>query len=324
MSTLRIAYIGAGNFSNSSMFPQLARHDMELTGICDLDEARVTRAQQRYGFAKAYTDFRLMLDAEKPDAVFCVGGPRVHHPVGLEVLDRGIPLYVQKPAAPTVESIRELDAMAKKKNVVCHVGYNLRHSTAISQARRIMTEEDFGPVQSGMFRYGIAYGRTLRDAIMEQHCHIIDTVLYLFGEPDLVTVTTSKEADQRHYTVTLRFPGGAVVTINAASGQILFKGFISFEVTGKDSFIRSDDCGALTWVRPQPEPWWKNPVPDLTYRRGSFGDDHMLETWGYIADVDNFLAAVRGEAPDHCPVGDTIATTALCEEIVRQVELCKA
>ena len=43
----------------------------------------------------------------------------------------------------------------------------------------------------------------------------------------------------------------------------------------------------------------------------------MLETFGYVSDVVNFVAAVKGEEEDI----STIGTMELCEEILRQMEL---
>src|SRR4051794_38179683 len=80
--SLKIAYIGAGGFSTRSIFPQLARHDVVLSAICDLDEDKAQLAARRFGFAAVYTDFRRMLERERPDAVFCVGGPQVHFKIG--------------------------------------------------------------------------------------------------------------------------------------------------------------------------------------------------------------------------------------------------
>ena len=39
---LRIAFIGAGKFTNQYMYPQLSRHDIELVAICDLVEDKAT------------------------------------------------------------------------------------------------------------------------------------------------------------------------------------------------------------------------------------------------------------------------------------------
>lgn len=114
-----ISYIGAGSFTNSCMFPQLYPHDVALAAVCDLDEAKAVDVQKKYGFAKTYTDFRRMLDEVKPEAVFCVGGPKVHYTVGMQVLDRGFPLYVQKSPAPSSAATREMAVLAAKKKVIC-------------------------------------------------------------------------------------------------------------------------------------------------------------------------------------------------------------
>ena len=45
----------------------------------------------------------------------------------------------------------------------------------------------------------------------------------------------------------------------------------------------------------------------------------MLESFGYVSDVASFIAAVKGEAQDVSPIGSTIGTMELCEEILRQI-----
>ena len=115
--SIRIAYIGAGSFTNQCMFPQLARHGLELAAVCDLVEEKARLAQRRYGFKEVYTDFRKMLETEKPEAVFCVGGPKVHYPVGMEVLDRGFPLYIQKSPAPSAAATREMAEITKSAHL---------------------------------------------------------------------------------------------------------------------------------------------------------------------------------------------------------------
>jgi hypothetical protein len=67
-------------------------------------------------------------------------------------------------------------------------------------------------------------------------------------------------------------------------------------------------------------PWWKDPRPEQVFRRGSYGLDLHLETFGYVGDVDNFLGAVKGEQEDLSPISDTVGTLKLCEEILAQLE----
>jgi len=317
--SFRIGYIGAGNFTNSCMFPQLHRHAIELAAVCDLDEKKALAAQARYGFKKVYTDFRKMLELEKPQAVFCVGGPKVHYEVGREVLDRGFPLYVQKSPAPTAAATKEMADLAAKRNVVCHVGFNIRSAPAVRRAKEIVQSEEFGKPLMGVFRYGLCYGRTMFDVVMDQHSHMTDLARMFMGDVKTVKVMKSGIPEARDYVVAVQFASGAVGTINFTSGQIPEKEFTYFEVTGKTSFLFCHDANNLTWRRPFKGPWWKDPQADHVFGHGAYGGDPRLDIMGYTGDVANYLAAVRGEEPDGSPISSAIGTMELCEEVLRQM-----
>ena len=317
---LRIAYIGAGSFTNQCMFPQLFRHGLELAAVCDLDEEKARLARERYGFKRAYTDFRKMLEVEEPQAVFCIGGPKVHYPVGMEVLDRGFPLYVQKSPAPNSAMTREMSELAAKKGVICHAGFNLRFSPAVQKAKAIVQSDEFGDPSMGVFRYGLAYGATMADVVMDQHCHMVDLARFLMGDASTVKVVKSGIPDARDYVAAAGFESGAVGTLNFTSGQIAEKEFMYFEVTGQGTFLYSHECTNLMWHRPVEDPWWKEPQADYVFRHGGYGGQVMLETLGYIGDVANFVAAVKGKEKDLAPISSTVGTMALCEEILRQME----
>lgn len=318
--SLRVCYIGAGGFTNACMYPQLHLHGLELAAVCDLDEGKARLAQQRYGFKQAYTDFRKMLDTEKPQAVFCVGGPRVHYPVGMEVMDMGYSLYVQKSPAPTSAATKEMADMAARKKVVCHVGFNMRSSPAVRQASAIVQGEEFGGPLMGVFRYGLTSGATMTDVVMDQHCHLYDLARFLLGEVKTIKVIKSGIPEARDYVAALQFGTGVVGTLNFTSGQIPDKEFVYFEVTGRGTFLCSHDCADLMWHRPVKPPWWKNPQADHVFRHGMYGRMVTLEAMGYVGDVANFVAAVKGEEKDLSPIGSTVGTMELCEEALRQMQ----
>lgn len=314
-----IAYIGAGNFTSNFMFPQLHRHDVALAAVCDLDETRALAAQKKFGFEKIYTDFRKMLDELKPDAVFCVGGPKVHYAVGMEVLDRGFPLYVQKSPAPSSTATREMAELAARKNVICHVGFNMRFSTAGAQAKAILAGSEFGTPLMGIFRYGLTSGKTMADVVMDQHCHLVDTARFLLGDIDNVNAIPSGRTDARDYVATVRFNSGAVASLNFTSSQIPARDFVYIEVTGTNNMLYSHGTlASLTWQRPLKEAWWKNPTANQVFELGPWGFDR-LECLGYIGDVDNYLAAVKGTVPDLSPIASTVGTMEICEELLRQI-----
>ena len=314
---MKIAYIGAGMFTNHCMFPQLKYHDIELAGICDLEEEKAQLAQQQFGFQKVYVDFRKMLEIEKPDAVFCVGRPHlVHYPVGQEVLKLGFPLYLQKPPAHTSREANELAELAEKMGVVCHVGFNLRSSPAVLKAKEIIGTEEFGQPLMGIFRYGLANCETQMESVIEQHCHLVDLTRFLMGDIKEFKLIKARDPKARDYVVAVEFESGSVGTLNFTSGQIPDKEFMYFEVTGNGTFLYSRECTRLVWKRPFKEAWWKNPEADLVYEHGSYGGEVLLESFGYIGDVANFLAAVRGEEEDRSPIQSAVKAVELCEKFL--------
>ena len=313
MSALRVAVVGAGRFCTKRILPQLERHDVEPAAICDLIEAKAQAAMKRFGFAKAYTDFRVMLEAEGPDAVFCIGGPDVHYPVGCEVLKMGFPLYTQKPPSWTAAEAAEMAALAEQAGVVYHVGFNLRSAPAALKAKEIAATEDFGGPRAMIFRYGLAASRK-RVTLIDQHCHAFDFVRFMLGRLDVTNVTQARFADSVNYVVTVRSDSGAVGAICCTSGGMPEKEFLYFELTGKQGMVYTHGFRSLEHLRPGDPAQ----VSDEVYRRGVYLMEDLV--WlGYYEDVRNYFAAVRGVEPDRSPIAESVNSMEVTEEVFRQI-----
>ncbi len=311
MAALKIAYIGAGNFSGQMIHPQLHRHDVEPAAVCDLVEEKARHAATCHGFGRVYTDFREMLDHEQPDAVFCVGRQDMQYQVGLQVLRMGFPLYVQKPAAISSERVREMAQAAADTGVVCHVGFNLRSAPAVRRSAELLSSDEFGPVTLAIFRYGLMSRPVWREAILDQHVHIIDLLLHLLGDGKVASVTPVLQDEARGYGATLRLGSGAVASLNTISEMDARDEFIYFEIVGSGGHTIFSHDGDLRYHRPGGD--------DICMRGGTWNPQRLIDWWGYFHDVASFLAAVRGEAEDICPIADTIRTMEIAEEII---DLC--
>ena len=313
MSRLRVAVVGAGRFCTKRILPQLERHDVEPVAVCDLIDEKAQAAKHRFGFAKAYTDFRAMLEAEKPDAVFCIGGPSVHYPVGSEILKMGFPLYTQKPPSWTAAEAAEMAALAKQAGVVFHVGFNLRSAPVALKAKEIVATEAFGGPRAMIFRYGLAASRK-RITLVDQHCHAFDFVRFMLGRLDVTNVTQASFADSVNYVVTVKSESGAVGAICCTSADIPQKEFLYFELTGKQGMVYTHGFRALEHLRPGDPAQ----VSDEVYRRGLYLMEDLV--WlGYYEDVRNYFAAVRGEEADRSPIADAVNSMEVTEEVFRQI-----
>src|SRR3982751_4037257 len=90
-----IAVIGAGAMGRNHL---RVLNDMplaRLVGVADADEVTAQRSARVYGI-KPYTDYRHLLDHEKPEAVVIAVPTVMHRDVALNVISRGIHLLVEK------------------------------------------------------------------------------------------------------------------------------------------------------------------------------------------------------------------------------------
>ena len=93
---VRVGFIGCGGMANAH-FNSLSQLDnVERVAFCDVNLDRAKQATEKFG-GKAYSDHRTMLDAEKPDAVYIVVPPGFHDDIEVDVANRKIPFFIEKP-----------------------------------------------------------------------------------------------------------------------------------------------------------------------------------------------------------------------------------
>src|SRR5512135_2423081 len=69
---LKIACIGCGSHAQRNILPAFQYAPVDLAAVCDLDRSRAEAAARLFGARAVYTDYREMLDRERPEAVFAV------------------------------------------------------------------------------------------------------------------------------------------------------------------------------------------------------------------------------------------------------------
>jgi predicted dehydrogenase len=141
---VKLCSIGCGEHAEAAHGPAQARYaarhpGTELAGCCDVDAARAERHRQRFGFARAYTDAIAMIEAEKPEAAMLVVPYALAASLGSRLLERGVPLLIEKPPGRTVEEVDRLIAAAERghgRPVPHQVAFNRRFVPLVQEARR--------------------------------------------------------------------------------------------------------------------------------------------------------------------------------------------
>ena len=107
----------------------------QVACVCDPDPARRAWAAGLTG-AEAFADWESLLERGEPEAVLVLTPPRLHREVTVESLERGLPVYLEKPVARDLADAQVIVAAAERTGVVCAIGYQWRAITWVPPAAR--------------------------------------------------------------------------------------------------------------------------------------------------------------------------------------------
>jgi predicted dehydrogenase len=107
----------------------------ELAACCDIDLERAEGFRSDFNFARAYTDWRAMLAAEKPDAVCLLVNEQYLCELSCEILSMGIPLLLEKPPGLDAAETTRMAEAAAYHNVPHAVAFNRRSAPCVLALR---------------------------------------------------------------------------------------------------------------------------------------------------------------------------------------------
>jgi predicted dehydrogenase len=133
---LKIGLIGCGR-QGRSMLTELAKmENIQITGLCDVDETRANSAARRTQGAEAFTSHKAMLEKLKDlDAVIVATPTHLHKDPTVDALSAGKHVYCEMPLAHTAEDARAIASAALAAKTLCAVGLEGRSNPVYKLAR---------------------------------------------------------------------------------------------------------------------------------------------------------------------------------------------
>lgn len=241
--TLKVAVIGVGSigFNHARVFAELPQ--VELIGVADLNLPAAKAIERRYG-ARAYADYRQLLDEQQPDAVTIAVPTINHHAVALDVIARGIHLLIEKPIASMVGEGQQLIEAAARRGVKLMVGHIERFNPSVLALKEHLAEGELGRVfQMDAHRQG-PFPDRVRDVgvVIDLAVHDLDVMRYVAGaEIQRVYAETERHihgAREDLLTGLVRMTDGTIgtLTINWLTPTKIRE----FYVTGERGMFRLD------------------------------------------------------------------------------------
>ncbi len=139
---LRTAHIGVGGMGMEDLKAMASHQSVKVTALCDVDANRLAAAGEMFPEAKLYADYRELLNEmeNEIDAVVVSTPDHTHAPASLMAMNKNKPVYCQKPLTHHVSEAREMDQVAKDKDLVTQMGiqvhsfYDYKLGTALIQS----------------------------------------------------------------------------------------------------------------------------------------------------------------------------------------------
>lgn len=318
---VRIAMIGAGNMANNVHYPSLASFkDVEIAAICDLDMARLNRTADRYDVSARYNDYRKMVDAVDPNAVYVIGPPDVMYPHWVWCLEHGLNLYIEKPMGLTLHQARSLAYLAQKNGCITQVSLQRRACPMIVQLRNECLKR--GPVTQAVcrfYKWAPMPFLDARDHMMDDGVHAVDTLRWMCGGEvvDIHSVTRRiGTPDINFLNVMLAFDSGAtgVMMNNWTSGRRIF----AVEMHAAGICIEAEHEG-------QGRLYADGDTQGVLYNaREVAGSDELYVYGGFRAKNREFIDSLRSGNLPSSHFGDALKTMEIAERILAQALLSEA
>ena len=141
---LRCALVGTGAVAHLHARAVAAYPRAELVAVTDHSREKADEFAARYGVPLVYDDLDALLAAERPDVVLICTPPAVHRAQAVAALTAGAHVVVEKPPAPSLDELDDMQAAAEAANRQLAVVFQQRTGTAAAHVKRLLDDGHLG------------------------------------------------------------------------------------------------------------------------------------------------------------------------------------
>ncbi len=220
----RVAIIGLGPIGNLHTRMYLQHPQVEVVGVCDINQDRADAAAAAYG-TTAFYDAKTMFDAIGPEIVsIATGGYEYasdHYKPAMEMLEAGSHVLCEKPISNEIWQAEEMVAKAKEKNRCLGIDLNHRFTPAARQAKKWLDDGRLGHLLFINMSMWIMNPRESSPwfQIKALHPHTVNIMQYFCGDVEAVQCFVTHSPNRTIWTTAqfnLQFKNGVVGSLTGS------------------------------------------------------------------------------------------------------------
>ncbi len=251
-----IGHTGRGDYGHGHDTVFNHRADVTVVAVADPQEEGRRKAAERSGARRQYSDYREMLDRERPELVSIA--PRwtdQHYAIAMAALESGAHVYMEKPFTQTLAQADALLAMAQTRNLRIAVAHQMRLAPNILFLKTLLEAGRIGQLLE-MRSHGKQDHRAGGEDLIVLGVHIFDLMRFFAGDASWcaalvlvdgreVTRSDAREATEaigpvigNQISAAFAFPNGVQATFTSRAGNADTAGPWGIELIGTKGRLR--------------------------------------------------------------------------------------
>jgi predicted dehydrogenase len=212
VSRYRAVVIGAGSIGGAHAEGYNRVEVIELVACAEVDDERGKRFAERFGIPRVYSDYREMLDEERPDIVsICTWHP-LHAEMTIAAAARQPRAIIcEKPMATSLGEAEEMMIACQRNQVKLATGFQRRFLGAWTKAKELIAAGAIGKPER--------VSHTRRTGLLNATSHGLDCMRYILGDPEVEWVFGQVERKTDRYERGVRCE-------DCVAGFLMFEGGI--------------------------------------------------------------------------------------------------
>lgn len=327
MTPTGVILVGAGNIAQSIHLPILAKMpDVRILAIVDRQVSKAKILAEKYGIPQAMKSLDEALKIPGAQAVIVTTSTDAHAENALTAIGAGKHVFIERPAARTLQETVDIRTAAQDKGVHVMVGMNHRFRPDVAQMKNAVDRGEIGPVfyiKAGWVKQRSTDARWMANAdksgggvLIDLGVSVLDMILYVFnfGRVRSVVANTFHHETKTVEDVVvamLSFENGSVATIETSWSLMRAEDLYYCNVFGKkgSAFInpfklvkRVDNSFQTVQTQTQ--------KTQLTVYRKS-----------YEAELKHFISGVRGIIPMISTIDEAVERMRVIEALYTSAEM---
>ena len=196
---MKYAIIGCGRIATNHIKAALSTK-LDVVAVCDINLDHMESLLTKHGLETdaaihRYTDYKRMLQIEKPELVAIATESGLHAEIALYCIENGVHVIIEKPMAMCMSDADRIIEKSREKKVVVSVCHQNRFNVAVQEMRAALESNRFGKISHGSihvrwnrdeayYKQASWRGTWVQDGgcLMNQCIHGIDLLRWMMGD----------------------------------------------------------------------------------------------------------------------------------------------